>query len=207
MNEINFTELRQQLLELHRRELDGLVAFEAVLGRAQQFGLCQDLRSASAPRLVIPHAPADKSKPLALPAPVAPAKRRGRPPRVEAKKEKVAPAKVAGGRKGHRGAIMELFRLVVSDLAEPFTVGSAKTAFVAAHPEHEKWTLNIAGCLIRWHDAGLVERTAGGGTGNPSSYRRTKQWSAGTEGEGRSDRERRYLEFRSNIVTTPTADE
>lgn len=116
------------------------------------------------------------------------------PPRISAR------TRVSG-----RGETTELFRVVVDKVAEPFTVASTKAAFLAAHPEKEKWTVNVAGALYRWMDEGALERTSGGGTGNPSSYRRTKRW--GTPEAAKSQKERAYQEFRSTIATPAKPEE
>lgn len=55
MSAIDFNELRQQLLSLHQRELDGLLAFESAVSRAQQFGLTLNITGTPAPvRLALP---------------------------------------------------------------------------------------------------------------------------------------------------------
>jgi hypothetical protein len=126
--------------------------------------------------------------------------------RVEIRKTRKerAPAIPARVRARVGGETTVAFRDIVSGLSEPFTVATAKTAFLQVHPDKERWTIFIAGTLHRWKAAGLVERTSGGGTGNPSSYRRTKLWSK--DAATKTDKERAYLDFRSTI-TTVKADE
>lgn len=143
---IDIEQVRRQMLELHRRELEGLEVFAGALERARQFGLAQPAPPAVAATFPAAMMKQHKTPKRAKPGPAVPA----------GKTEKAA------GR-GQRGEMAALFEAVVAQLPEPFTVGSAKAAFLAAHPQHEQWTINIPGALLRWRDAHLLERTAGGG--------------------------------------------
>lgn len=107
-----------------------------------------------------------------------------------------------------RGALVIELKAIVDSLPEPFTVATAKAAWLEKHPDRAGWTVNIPGALYRWMDAGELDRTAGGGgPGNPASYRRAKSWNAEPAAAARSEKERAYMDFRSTIPTPKTDDE
>jgi hypothetical protein len=172
MNMNDAQAFRAALLEQHARELQALDLALAALARANHS--LQALSDNVAPSR-------------------APKRRAAKPKRRIA--SRAAPESSSGPWRRRLGESGERLALIVGTLDEPFDVAAAKAMFLEKHPDRADWveTGNIASQLLRWHDQGLLERTAGGGgKGKRSSYKRSATWTT-------ANRESAWRSFRAGV--------